>query len=89
MRADFSCRTKTAHASRMPVLVSPKAVSDSHNSLTCLDPDASRVSTDTETLVLHGFWFLERFGYGSSLWICVSGDERRTVSGSSPDLGRD
>ncbi|KAJ8620259.1 hypothetical protein MRB53_028788 [Persea americana] len=42
MRADFSCRTKTAHASRMPVLVSPKAVSDSHNSLTCLDPDASR-----------------------------------------------
>lgn len=28
---------------RSPVIVSPKAVSDSQNSQTCLDPDASRV----------------------------------------------
>lgn len=27
-----------------PMIVSPKAVSDSQNSQTCLDPDASRVS---------------------------------------------
>lgn len=30
--------------SRKPSIVSPKAVSDSQNSQTCLDPDASRVS---------------------------------------------
>lgn len=29
---------------RNPMIVSPKAVSDSQNSQTCLDPDASRVS---------------------------------------------
>lgn len=29
---------------RNPVIVTPKAVSDSKNSQTCLDPDASRVS---------------------------------------------
>lgn len=29
---------------RKPLVVSPKAVSDSQNSQTCLDPDASRVS---------------------------------------------
>lgn len=29
---------------RSPLIVSPKAVSDSQNSQTCLDPDASRVS---------------------------------------------
>lgn len=28
---------------RAPIIVSPKAVSDSKNSQTCLDPDASRV----------------------------------------------
>lgn len=29
---------------RSPIVVSPKAVSDSRSSQTCLDPDASRVS---------------------------------------------
>lgn len=58
MRAGFWCRTKTAHASRMPVLVSPKAVSDSHNSLTCLDPDASRVST-----LIQRVWFCMDSGF--------------------------
>lgn len=29
---------------RFPLIVSPKAVSDSQNSQTCLDPDASSVS---------------------------------------------
>lgn len=31
---------------RTPVVVCPKAVSDSRSSQTCLDPDASRVSVD-------------------------------------------
>lgn len=34
--------------SRKPLIVSPKAVSDSQNSQTCLDPDASRVSYDPD-----------------------------------------
>ncbi|KAJ8629649.1 hypothetical protein MRB53_022972 [Persea americana] len=45
MRAVFGKRKQTAFGSRTPVSVSPKAVSDSRNSQTCLDPDASRVST--------------------------------------------
>ncbi|KAL5972337.1 Glucose-1-phosphate adenylyltransferase small subunit, chloroplastic/amyloplastic [Asimina triloba] len=40
-RAVSSCR-KSAPPSRSPIVVSPKAVSDSRNSQTCLDPDASR-----------------------------------------------
>lgn len=37
-------RRRTASGGRTPVLLSPKAVSDSRSSQTCLDPDASRVS---------------------------------------------
>ncbi|XP_077237505.1 ADP glucose pyrophosphorylase 1 isoform X2 [Tasmannia lanceolata] len=40
-RAVFN-RRKNASNGRSPVLISPKAVSDSQNSQTCLDPDASR-----------------------------------------------
>lgn len=36
--------TSSRHIERTPLIVSPKAVSDSQNSQTCLDPDASRVS---------------------------------------------
>lgn len=39
-----SGRRGTANGDRRPMIVSPKAVSDSKNSQTCLDPDASRVS---------------------------------------------
>lgn len=35
---------RTTSTDRSPKIVSPKAVSDSKNSQTCLDPDASRVS---------------------------------------------
>lgn len=40
----FSVRRDTGRNERTPIIVSPKAVSDSRNSQTCLDPDASRVS---------------------------------------------
>lgn len=36
-------RSETEFDNRSPLIVSPKAVSDSQNSQTCLDPDASRV----------------------------------------------
>lgn len=36
---------KSSEVRTAPFIVSPKAVSDSQNSQTCLDPDASRVST--------------------------------------------
>lgn len=36
---------------RNPVVVSPKAVSDSQNSQTCLDPDASKVSLPLSSLL--------------------------------------
>ncbi|KAL2496646.1 Glucose-1-phosphate adenylyltransferase small subunit [Forsythia ovata] len=35
-------RSKTEFVNRSPLIVSPKAVSDSQNSQTCLDPDASQ-----------------------------------------------
>ncbi|KAL2476578.1 Glucose-1-phosphate adenylyltransferase small subunit [Abeliophyllum distichum] len=35
-------RSETEFVNRSPLIVSPKAVSDSQNSQTCLDPDASR-----------------------------------------------
>ena len=35
----------SSNARRTPNIVSPKAVSDSKNSQTCLDPEASRVSS--------------------------------------------
>ncbi|KAF9669670.1 hypothetical protein SADUNF_Sadunf14G0131500 [Salix dunnii] len=38
----FSVRRETGRNERTPMIVSPKAVSDSRNSQTCLDPDASR-----------------------------------------------
>ncbi|KAF2284729.1 hypothetical protein GH714_029607 [Hevea brasiliensis] len=38
----FSARRGIAYNERTPTIVSPKAVSDSRNSQTCLDPDASR-----------------------------------------------
>lgn len=56
-RAVFGKDTKTAFGSRTPVLVSPKAVSDSQNSQTCLDPDASRVSTALVSSFLQWIWF--------------------------------
>lgn len=40
----FSARRGNAYNEKTPRIVSPKAVSDSRNSQTCLDPDASRVS---------------------------------------------
>lgn len=42
---------------RNPVIVSPKAVSDSQNSQTCLDPDASRVSLPLSLLLSFSFFF--------------------------------
>ncbi|XXG72397.1 hypothetical protein AAC387_Pa07g1503 [Persea americana] len=42
-RAVFRKQTQTAFGSRTPVTVSPKAVSDSQNSQTCPDPDASKL----------------------------------------------
>lgn len=43
-KAAIASGRRTASGARTPVLVSPKAVSDSRSSQTCLDPDASRVS---------------------------------------------
>ena len=44
---------------RAPILVLPKAVSDSRNSQTCLDPDASAVSLNFYTLLIKEMdWFL-------------------------------
>ena len=40
---------------RTPLIVSPKAVSDSKNSQTCLDPDASRVSSLTVSDISESF----------------------------------
>lgn len=37
-------RSNCGSSGRRPIVVSPKAVSDSRNSQTCLDPDASVVS---------------------------------------------
>jgi len=48
----FSVRRDTGRNERTPMIVSPKAVSDSRNSQTCLDPDASRVSFLLHLLVL-------------------------------------
>lgn len=42
-----------AASGRAPIVVSPKAVSDSRNSQTCLDPDASRVSLFNRKIRLH------------------------------------
>lgn len=42
---------------RKHLIVTPKAVSDSQNSQTCLDPDASRVSTLTPFLCFLNFLF--------------------------------
>ncbi|CAL9188734.1 glucose-1-phosphate adenylyltransferase small subunit, chloroplastic/amyloplastic [Musa acuminata AAA Group] len=41
-KAAIASGRRTASGARTPVLVSPKAVSDSRSSQTCLDPDASR-----------------------------------------------
>lgn len=38
---------KSSEKRNAPIIVSPKAVSDSQNSQTCLDPDASRVSAQS------------------------------------------
>jgi len=40
----FLSHRKCQIPARAPIFVSPKAVSDSKNSQTCLDPEASRVS---------------------------------------------
>jgi len=48
----FSVRRDTGRNERTPMIVSPKAVSDSRNSQTCLDPDASRVSFLLHLLLL-------------------------------------
>lgn len=40
----FLSRRRSQIPARTPIVVSPKAVSDSKNSQTCLDPEASRVS---------------------------------------------
>lgn len=48
-----------------PVIVSPKAVSDSRNSQTCLDPDASRVSPRICSLRSHQSLYL------CPIWIIV------------------
>ncbi|RZS25998.1 hypothetical protein BHM03_00059288 [Ensete ventricosum] len=47
---------RTASGARTPVLVSPKAVSDSRSSQTCLDPDASRGTADA---VRQYLWLFE------------------------------
>lgn len=50
----FSSNKKAYHK-RAAIMVSPKAVSDSSNSQTCLDPDASQVSAKLNTFFFSMF----------------------------------
>ena len=60
---------------RAPVIVSPKAVSDSRNGQTCLDPDASRVShslTLSPSELFLGVLFYERIvGFAMCVMVLV------------------
>ncbi|RWW74066.1 hypothetical protein BHE74_00018024 [Ensete ventricosum] len=53
-KAAIAPTRRTALGGRTPVVVSPRAVSDSRSSQTCLDPDASRVSLALRGCIILG-----------------------------------
>ncbi|RZR96882.1 hypothetical protein BHM03_00025955 [Ensete ventricosum] len=72
-KAAIAPTRRTALGGRTPVVVSPRAVSDSRSSQTCLDPDASRVSLAlrgccdswiSRVFFLNCFWKRSRCGDG-------------------------